>query len=246
MEEKNKEEKTINENKKKKSLVWKIFFSILSVIGVIFVLYIFAFILLLIILGLEFVFNKGEEIEGIENFDKAHYVREYSGDLDSNLSIFPDDTSCMINPEFKSYFKTSLFDTDGYIVLDTKYDEEKFNDEIERLKNIEVKIKFKDEEVTNKIKFDNENYFYDAYIANDGFGSTYEYALIDKDNNHIIYIYIAYYNSSYDIKDVYLKKNTFEYFDYNAYTLDRYSIYNHTFDGGESYIEFDDYVSLEE
>ena len=40
--------------------------------------------------------------------------------------------------------------------------------------------------------YDGNSYPYPAYVTNDGFSSTYEYALIDRDGGRIVYIYAAY------------------------------------------------------
>ena len=65
-------------------------------------------------------------ITGVENYDKTYYLEEYGGDLDSNLSIFPDDILNLKNSEFSSSFQTNFFDSDGYILLITKYEKHDF------------------------------------------------------------------------------------------------------------------------
>ena len=184
-------------------------------------------------------FNPYKNISGIENYNKEYYIKEYKGDLDSNLSIFPNDTFNLINPTFYSSFKVGLFDTDGYIVLDTKYNENDFNNEINRLSNLNMIISnCNGSTFTNYIKYDENSYQYPAYITIDGFSSTYEYALIDKDNLNITYVYLSYPNVSNIQYNKYLKKDKSEYSIMD--TLNKYSMYNHSFDNNNSFNEFDD------
>lgn len=186
--------------------------------------------------------NPNKEITGIENYDKNHYIEEYGGDLDSNLSIFPNDKSKLINADFSSSFKTGLFDSDGYILLRTKYSEEDFNNEVERLSKIEMTIKENcypnSKSYTNYIKYDENNYKYPAYITIDGFGHTYEYALINKDDLEIIYVYLAYPSVNNSKYSDYLKEDKSEYSKTEVLSL--YSMYNHTFNNGSSFVEFND------
>ena len=94
-------------------------------------------------------------IEGIENYNKEYFIEKYHGDLDSNLSIFPDDKSILKNAEFSSSFNDGLFDVDGYIILSAKYNENEYNREIDRLNKISVDISNCNKEFfTNNIKYD--------------------------------------------------------------------------------------------
>lgn len=185
------------------------------------------------------LFDHTEEIVGIDNYNKEYYIKKYAGDLDSNLSIFPDDITNMINPSFFSSFSEGLFDSEGYILLSAKYTEEDFNSEVKRLSDLEMSISncngsFYD----NHIKFDENSYNYPAYITIDGFGNTYEYALIDKEKLSINYIYLSHPNINNTKYIEYLKKDKNEYL--NANTPDKYSMYNHSFDNGSSWTEFND------
>ncbi len=178
-------------------------------------------------------------ISGIENYDKNYYVNEYSGDLDSNFLIFPDNTNGMIEPTFKSALDTNMFDTDGYIILRARYEKEQFADEINRLASLQCTVTFNGEEVTQKVRYDEHAYHFPAYVANDGFDDVYEYALVDEENNSITYILLSYPQtlelSGYEKC---LKK------DLMAYEIDdvlnQFTIYAHSFDGGKSWIEYSD------
>ena len=60
-----------------------------------------------------------------------------------------------------------------------------FSDEISRLQALSKTIEYNDEDHTNNVIYDEDSYSYPAYITIDGFGNTYEYALIDQSNNRI-------------------------------------------------------------
>lgn len=119
-----------------------------------------------------------QTISGIENYDKSYYLKEYGGDLDSNLSIFPDDKSILKNAEFYSSFQTNFFDSDGYILLISKYNKYNFDNEINRIKRLNETIyencKDNSKTFTNYVRYDDKMYKYPAYITIDGFGHTYE------------------------------------------------------------------------
>lgn len=178
-------------------------------------------------------------ISGIENYDKNYYISEYSGDLDSYFLVFPDDTKGMIEPTFESDLDTNMFDTDGYIILHAQYEKEKFEDEIERLANIQCTVTFKGEAVTQKVRYDENSYQFPAYVASDGFDDVYEYALIDGKNNSITYILLSYPQTL----DMGGYENCLKN-DLMAYEIDdvlnQFTIYAHSFDGGKSWIEYSD------
>lgn len=184
-----------------------------------------------------------DKISGAEHYDKAHYVTAYKGDLDSDLSVFPDtlDGAAQVNV-FESAMATGLFDTDGYLVLDCSYTPERLAAEVERLKGLSKTITHYDGQTfTNTVVYDDDSYHYPAYVTNDGFGHTHEYALIDEAGGRIVYVYTAYINPKKFAYPDYLKK------DLSAYeqdSTDSFTMYNHTFDGGQSWDEFDDLPSV--
>ena len=81
--------------------------------------------------------------------------------------------------------------------------------------------------------YDEESYNYPAYIASDGQSSVYEYALLDDDDNKIVYVYLSYPDSLINgghlvkYKDYLLKDLSSYVFEGN--TLERFSIYYYNF-----------------
>ena len=94
----------------------------------------------------------------------------------------------MIEATFVSSFKTGLFDTDGYIILQAKYNVEDYEAEVERLSNVECSVR---DEVLG-VRYDTESYALPAYVAVDGFDYVYEYALVDEKNCEITYVLLSY------------------------------------------------------
>jgi len=207
-------------------------------------LIIFRIISMLFIFALMFfsLMEPPREINGIDKYDKNYYIEEYGGDLDSNLSIFPDNKKILTNAKFKSSFSSTFFDTEGYIILRSKYDKATFFQEIERLSNLKITInencKKNSKTYTNKVLYDKYSYYLPAYVTIDGFANTYEYALIDRDNYEITYIYLAYPDKDNIKYKDYLKRDT-RIYDSDD-TLKYYSMYNHSFDNGFSYSEYSD------
>ena len=128
---------------------------------------------------------------------------------------------------------------DGAIFLECTYSDDAFAAEIDRLKGLSMTIEFEGEQVTNHVRYDEETYSYPAYITIDGFGDTYEYALVDQEENKIVYLYLAYpkVDSLVQYKE-YLKKDLKTYAEEEK--PGAYSMYMHSFDGGEVYIEYSD------
>lgn len=196
-------------------------------------------IFLIVILVISIESSPFQNCSGIENYDKAGILDNYGGDIDSGLFIFPDSTDNMMNPTFVSSLKTGLFDTDGYIILQAKYSKEDYEAELERLSNIECTLSFSDEEITQKVKYDEESYGLPAYVTVDGFDYIYEYALVNDETCEITYILLSYpkYVDLRQYKE-YLKLDASEYKIEDV--LNQFSIYAHSFDGGQSWTEYSD------
>lgn len=196
-------------------------------------------VFIIILLGIFEERSPFQNRSGMENYDKAEILENYGGDIDSGLFIFPDYTDNMIEPTFASSMKTGLFDTDGYIIMQTKYGKEDYEAEIERLSNIECTLSFSDEEITQKVQYDEESYALPAYVTVDGFDYIYEYALVNDEACEITYILLSYpeYVNLKQYKE-YLKLDASEYRIKDA--LNQFSIYAHSFDGGESWEEYSD------
>ncbi len=187
--------------------------------------------------------SPAETLSGIENYDKSYFLENYGGDLDAGLFVFPDSRLGILDAEFVSSLKTGLFDTDGYIILNVQYDEEAYLQEVERLSSIECTISFKEEEVTQQIVYDEESYSLPAYVAVDGFDDIYEYALVDEKTYTITYVLLSYPSEAKlsEYKE-YLKKDTSKYEIEDA--LNQFTIYAHSFDDGQSWIEYSDIESV--
>ena len=211
--------------------------------------------ILLLVLSLRFMFNvilvvgvalldyvqPFHKIVGIENYDKQALIEAYSGDMDSVFMTFPDTTERMQNAEFVSCVKTGLFDSDGYFFLKADYDEETFESEVQRLSGITCEMEYRGEKVVKEIKYDESTYQYPAYIASDGYDYVYEYALIDDENQSVVYVLLSYpnYIELVQYRD-YLKKNPKEYVLENGKVLENFTIYAHKFAGTDWWTEITD------
>ena len=200
-----------------------------------------AAVVLLSALLLSLVGCLAEKRIGAEHYDKSYYINKYGGDLDSNLSVFPDGLEESRVILFESSFGEGLFDTDGYMILEYRCDAEQISAEEERLGSLSMTIRHYDGQTfTNHVMYDETSYRYPAYITNDGFDSTYEYALIDRGGGRIIYIYGAFVMpDGFPGKD-YLKTDRSAY---KKDSLKAFTVYNHSFDGGQSWTEFDDAIN---
>ncbi|MBQ9863524.1 MAG: helix-turn-helix domain-containing protein [Lachnospiraceae bacterium] len=178
---------------------------------------------------------------GIESYDKISIIKEYGSDLDSGLFLFPDDTKNAIKVDFESSLKTGLFDTEGSIFLSADYTDEDFNKERNRLSQVTCtvyKTNYEDSDYhVGKVEYDTDSYNYPAYVACDGYDNVYEYALLDEENNRIVYVLLSnpFITESAEmaVDTDYLKK------DIKAYdlsgdndVLDNFTIYSYSFSKG--------------
>ena len=221
----------LEEDAKRKKFVkgCKIFILIVGILVLSFIMK-FGFVLTMIF----FMENTPYETRvGIENYDKAKISEQYRSDL-SELFVFPEDTKDMIEPTFVSSFKTGFFDTDGYMILQARYDKEDYDAEVKRLSSIECTV----DDITIGIKYDEESYALPAYVAIDGFDYEYEYALLDEKNHTITYVILSY-PEYVDLSEYeeYLKLDADEYKIED--TLNQFSIYSRYYKDGV-YIEYSD------
>lgn len=221
----------LEEDAKRKKFVkgCKIFILIVGILVLSFIMK-FGFVLTMIF----FMENTPYETRvGIENYDKAKISEQYRSDL-SELFVFPEDTKDMIEPTFVSSFKTGFFDTDGYMILQARYDKEDYDAEVKRLSSIECTV----DDITIGIKYDEETYALPAYVAIDGFDYEYEYALLDEKNHTITYIILSY-PEYVDLSEYeeYLKLDADEYKIKDS--LNQFSIYERYYKDGV-YIEYSD------
>ncbi len=186
---------------------------------------------LVLFIGFFSVLQPFKTKKGAEKYDKAAIVEKYGIDMSSDLMVFPDSTDNALDVEFESKLRYGLLDTDGYVILKAKYNEEEYNKEVKRLSEIrnEFVWDFADEYevISNDILYDDSSYNYPAYIASDGYSDVYEYALLIEENDEIVYVIISYpkWVNMLKYRD-YLKKNLRDYNMSNEETFSAYSIYS--------------------
>lgn len=149
-------------------------------------------------------------------------------DVHSGLFIFPNNINQNDIVDFKYFFQDGIFDGSYLFYVVVKYDKYSLNNEEDRLRNIKVNF----EKTEKKILYEENDFDYPAYVSiSDGF-STFEYALIDKKNNQIIYIFDQlFFFDELGINDEYspngyivsIDKRDYKSLGYNMYYLyDKY------------------------
>ena len=129
-----------------------------------------------------------ESMDENENYNKKKIVEEYGSDIDSALFLFPDDLQAMTETTFVSNFESGLFDTDGYLILKSKYSMDDYETEVARLAGTKCVVIG----MESAVRYDTESYALPAYVAVDGFDYVYEYALVDEKNCEITYVLLSY------------------------------------------------------
>lgn len=124
-------------------------------------------------------------------------IQNYQSNIDNikgigSFKIFPK----VLDDDFVekySYKKRVGILQDKYqIYLECKYDAEKYAKEIDRLSNISDSYDGIKNNVSVK-KLDEVN---SAYVAISGFNDTYEYALVNNNDNTIRYIFLSFFKES--------------------------------------------------
>ena len=197
---------------------------LMSLLSLVIVRFALTFFVLMWVISIELFspIKKGTE------YDKAEMISKYSSEMNSDFLLFPDDLSKSVDDEFAYSAKTGLFDTDGYFILKVKYDEADYNDEVDRLAGTYNDVTIGDGTTyTQYVYYDDTTYNYPSYIAMDGYDDAYEYALLDEENNTIIYVSLSYpeYQNLLKYKD-YLKKDKKAYH-IDGSSLEEFSIYSH-------------------
>ena len=167
-----------------------------------------------------------------ENYNKKKIVEEYGSDIDSALFLFPDDLQAMTETTFVSNLRSGLFDTDGYLILKSKYSMEDFETEVARLADTKCVVMGTE----SAVRYDTESYALPAYVAVDGFDYVYEYALVDEKNCEITYVLLSYpeYDDLSEYKEC-LKLDISEYEIEDA--LNQFTIYARESEDG-IYVEY--------
>ena len=173
-----------------------------------------------------------ESVDENENYNKKKIVEEYGSDIDSALFLFPDDLQAMTETTFVSNFKSGLFDTDGYLILKSKYSIEDYETEVARLAGTKCVVMGTE----SAVRYDTESYVLPAYVAVDGFDYVYEYALVEEENCEITYVLLSYpeYDDLSEYKEC-LKLDISEYEIEDA--LNQFTIYARESEDG-IYVEY--------
>ncbi|MBU3136381.1 zf-HC2 domain-containing protein [Clostridium gasigenes] len=181
----------------------KIILGTVIVVGISVVAYIM--IIVALIAGPFFFYDKNEttNISDYREFDTIHNEEQC---MWSNLYVFPEKIN---NPDkVKSYYyycdNKGLFDNSYQMYLESEFSEDEFKEEVKRLS--EIKVKYEGDE--NSIVYNNNDFKYPAYVAIKDNDCTYEYALVDDENNRVMYVYTRFmYESDIKFDKEYLPKN---------------------------------------
>ena len=104
--------------------------------------------------------------------------------------VFPEEiTEEMTDITFDYYYKDTMFDPTISVFLQATYEEEQYQEEIDRLSNLEKK---QTDGVKKLLRDEQHKYPYPAFIAVENHGNSYEYALLSGENQ-ITYIYTLFF-----------------------------------------------------
>lgn len=161
--------------------------TIIAVASGIVVLLILQAIIILSSIGVFPFFDKEYKTTDPAQYGKynGHISNEERG-MFSHLLIFPQELpgSAKID-DYYYYCSDKGLDSSYQIILEYSLSAEDFKKEEQRLSNLSVT--YKDE--TNKVRHDTTGFRYPAYVTVFNNNETYEYALLDAENNRIICVF---------------------------------------------------------
>ena len=128
-------------------------------------------------------------------------------DMESALAVFPKEINNQNEAAYYYYCGKRSFTDNVYIIFgEMKYSSEAYESEKERLSKIECRIKSGNDEeiVCNKIQYTEDLFAYPAYVAIYGSNLSYEYALLDEEEQRIIYVFAKLKDLNGILPDEYL------------------------------------------
>lgn len=141
-----------------------------------------------------FIFISGGSAEIVKDSNKYEETIAGYNNLKSGLITFPEKIPQSARDiDFYSYYREPLGAPIVEIFLQCTYNEEDYYAELQRLEHAQKTFK-NGTKVTNLMKEEEGRYPYTAYIAIDGFGNSYEYAILTGERQ-ITYIHTAYKES---------------------------------------------------
>ena len=157
-------------------------------VGIIFLKVGIFFLILFSILAIIGFFVVRQFIYGTKTVLKGSggYSQFTAESVHSPLVVFPNKDEDCILEDFYYEFRDEIFSPVSQIYLKKQYNTNQFQKEIDRLDATQLTYLGQ----TNSLYFDSDNFSYDAYVALADWSDRYEYALIDKNTNTIIYIYL--------------------------------------------------------
>ena len=147
---------------------------------------------------------KKEDHTNIEEYSSNLTKLIESQDVRSGLKIFPTEVNKDKVKEFKYYSEDDLFVGSYLYYLVVDYDKDEFNAEVERIKSVNQPFR----DIVKNIFFAKTGFKYPAYITIWDGNGTYEYALVDEENNTIAYVLNQLFDwKDTDIAEEYLPKD---------------------------------------
>lgn len=153
------------------------------------------------------------------------YERE---EIESGLYIFPEDISEALEVDYFYYTALDYHSISNILIFtEVTYSEEDYKTEKERLAGLkcEITLSEKEQPVSNSIVYSEDLFSYPAYVTIYGSNLSYEYALVDEQNNRIIYVYAKMKDLNEIIPDKYLPIEAIDKNMYENNSWDNINIY---------------------
>lgn len=133
-----------------------------------------------------------EEYNDVENYQLYLEELKNNSDAHTGLYIFPKEVNIDSVEEFRYAHEDGVFDGSYLYYLTVSYNEEAYENEVNRIKKLSVKFV----EEKKNILYAETGFNYPAYVSIFDGNGTYEYTLLNKEKHKIVYIY----NQLFDFK----------------------------------------------
>lgn len=139
-----------------------------------------------------------------EYLDMGGHIENEGMDIRSGLFIFPESVEESKNAQYRYVCQEGVMDNSYMIYLKATYSDSAYQDEKERLSNIQCVIEMPNNAVKNTINYTEKLFDYPAYITIYNTNMSFEYALTDDENRCIIYIFLKLYEGAKFLPEEYL------------------------------------------
>jgi|GEM_PF-1124462 len=178
---------------------------------------------------LVFAFTGCQQTEETTDISNYGSFKQHTANTSLGYKVFPDEISdtATVNGYYALFHPVLWVNPDIQVFLSCTYSQNKFNDEITRLSELNSTLEGYN---PKEIRYTDELFLYPSYYSVFAYYNTYEYALLDYNTLTILYVSMQYQNKSdINFDDEFLPVNYEEVYNQdsaNSNSFDMYLFHN--------------------